>query len=137
MNKLIVALIAGVFASVAAAQTAPAPLTTKEKQDAVKGASAGNPNNSGGVANTDKMQKETTAASKGVAKTTSAEKKAAVKSTDKGLVNPNNPTGAGGTATMQKETTAASAGTPKANTEIKTKEGQKALDKELTQKATK
>lgn len=32
MNKLIVALIAGVFASVAAAQTAaPAPLTTKDK----------------------------------------------------------------------------------------------------------
>lgn len=66
-----------------------------------------------------------------------ADKKAAVSSHDKGLANPNNPTGVAGTAKMQKETTAASTGVPKANVELKTKEGQKTLDKDLVQKSTK
>ncbi len=116
------------------APTAPAaPLTTKEKQEAVKGASAGNPINSGGVANTAKMQKETTAASKEVPKLSKAEKKAVVKSTDKGLANPNNPTGAAGTAMMQKETTAESkaAGKP-AKPDFKDPATQKALEKAST-----
>ena len=40
MNKLLVALIAGAFAIVAAAQTAPAKPTTKERQADVKATTA-------------------------------------------------------------------------------------------------
>ena len=41
-----------------------------------------------------------------------------------------------GTAAMQKANTAESKATPKQNTELKTKEGQKALEKDLQKKAT-
>jgi len=138
MNKLIVALIAGVFASVAAAQTAaPAPLTTKEKQEAVKATTAAGSGSSASTQKTAAEAAKNTAVSKETAKSTTADKKAVIKAADKGLVNPNNPTGAAGTAKMQKETTAVSAGMPKANAELKTKEGQKALDKELVKSSTK
>jgi len=138
MNKLIVALVAGVFASVAAAQTAaPAPLTNMQKQEAVKATTAAGSGSSASTQKTAAEAAKNTAVSKEAAKSTTADKKAAVKSAEKGLVNPNNPTGVAGTAKMQKETTAASTGVPKANAELKTKEGQKTLDKDLVQKSTK
>jgi hypothetical protein len=68
---------------------------------------------------------------------TTAEKKAAAKDVNAKMVNPENPSGSvAGTAAMQKETTAASKATPKQNTELKTKEGQKDLAKELQKKST-
>lgn len=135
MNKLIVALIAGVFASVAAAQTA-APLTTKEKQDAVKAATQAGSGSSASTQKTAAEQAKNTAVSKETAKMSTADKNAAIKASEKGLVNPNNPSGVAGTAKMQKETTAESKGTPKANVELKTKAGQQSLDKELTKRST-
>ena len=53
------------------------------------------------------------------------------------MVNPENPSGSiAGTAAQQKANAAESKGEPKANTELKTKEGQKALEKDLQKKAT-
>jgi len=136
MNKLLIALIAGAFATVAVAQT-PAPSTTKEKQADVKGATAGNPNNSAGQAATAAEQKANTAKSKDVSKMTTAEKNAYAKEVNKTAVNPENPSGStAATSAQQKANTAESKATPKQNTELKTKEGQKALEKDLQKKAT-
>ncbi len=132
MNKLIVALIAGVFASVAAAQTA-APLTTKEKQDAVKAATQAGSGSSASTANTAAQGAKNTAVSKTQPKMTTAEKNAAIKAADKGLVNPNNDAGVGATAKMQKETTAASKAAPApAKVDFKDPATQKALEKAAT-----
>ncbi len=67
---------------------------------------------------------------------TTAEKNAAAKDVNKSGVNPNNDAGVTATANQQKANVAASKGTPKANTELKSKDGQKQLSKELQQKAT-
>ena len=67
---------------------------------------------------------------------TTAEKNAAIKELNKQMINPENPSGSvAGTAASKRQTTAESKATPKQNTEIKTKEGQKALEKDLQQKA--
>jgi len=136
MNKILVALIAAAFASVAAAQTAaPAP-TTKEKQADVKAATSAAAASTTG-AQTAKEAAANTAKSKDVSKMTTAEKNKYAKDVNKSMVNPENPSGSvAGTAAMQKDTTAASKATPKQNTELKTKEGQKALEKDLQKKAT-
>jgi hypothetical protein len=138
MNKLLVALIAGAFATVAAAQGALTPSEkSKEKQADVKGATAGNPNNSAGTAATAAEQKANTAKSKETAKMTTAEKNAAIKDANKQSVNPENPSGStAATSAQQKANTAESKATPKQNTELKTKEGQKQLEKDLQKKAT-
>jgi hypothetical protein len=138
MNKLLVALIAGAFATVAAAQGAMAPSEkSKEKQADIKGATAGNPDNTSGTAATAAQQKANTAKSKDTAKMTTAEKNAAIKDVNKQAVNPENPSGSvAGTAAQQKANTAESKATPKQNTELKGKEGQKELAKELQKKAT-
>ena len=111
MNKLLVALIAGAFATIAAAQTSPPAQTTKEKQADVKA---------------------TTGAA--AASTTGAQ---TAKEVNKTAVNPENPSGStAATSAQQKANTAESKATPKQNTELKTKEGQKALEKDLQKKAT-
>ena len=142
MNKLLVALIAGAFASVAAAQTAPPKPTTMERQDAVKSATgqskdaskAVNPDNPTGQAGTADMQKANVKASREVAKMTRAEKEAFSKEIQRTLINPDNPSGQAGTAVMQKDTTAASKGTPKDRPSLKSPEAQKALEKASTGK---
>lgn len=137
MNKLLVALIAGAFATVAAAQTAPAKPTAKERQADVKAATEAGSGSSAGVAATAKEQPANVKASKETAKMTTAEKNKALKDVNKQMVNPDNPSGSvAGTATSQKANVDASKGTPKANAELKTKEGQKALDKDLKAKST-
>ena len=136
MNKLLVALIAGAFATVAAAQTTPSE-KAKEKQADVKAATSGNPNNSAGQAATAAEQKANTAKSKETAKMTTAEKNQAIKDVNKQAVNPENPSGSvAGTAAQQKANTAESKATPKQNTELKSKEGQKQLEKDLQKKST-
>ena len=142
MNKLLIALIAGVFATVAAAQTAapapaaapmtPAPLTTKEKQDAVKATTQAGSGSSASTMKTATEQAKNTAESKKTAKMTKAEKSAAVKDANKKMVNPDNTTGAGATAVMQKETTAASKEVPKTKTNLNTPDAQKSLEKAAT-----
>lgn len=137
MNKLLVALIVGVFATVAAAQTAAPKLTTKERQDAVKSTTDAAAASTTGAA-TAKEQAANVKASKEVSKMTKEEKKAFAMEINKQMVNPENPSGSvAGTAAMQKATTAESKGQPKANVELKTKEGQKALAKDLEQKSSK
>lgn len=137
MNKLLVALIAGAFVSVAAAQTAAPKPTAKERAADV---SATTQAGSGSSASTQKTAAEQAAnvkASKETAKMSTADKNAAIKNVNKQMVNPDNPTGSvAGTAAMQKQTTAESKGTPKANAELKTKEGQKQLEKGLQKAAT-
>jgi hypothetical protein len=142
MNKLLLALIAGAFATVAVAQTpapapaAPAKPTTKERAADVKSSTEAAAASTTG-AQTAKEQAANVKASKEVAKMTTAEKKAFAQEINKSMVNPENPSGSvAGTTAMQKETTAASKATPKQNVELKTKEGQKALSKELQQKAS-
>ena len=112
MNKLLVALIAGAFATVAAAQTAmPAP-TTKEKQADVK-ATTGAAAASTTGAQTAKEAAANTAKSKETAKMTTAEKNTAIKDVNKQMVNPENPSGSvAGTAAQQKANTAESKATP-------------------------
>jgi hypothetical protein len=142
MNKLLVALIAGAFAAVAAAQTTPPPAgapakpTAKERQADVQSTTAAAAASNTG-AQTAKEQAANVRASKEVAKMTTAEKKAFADAINKSMINPENPSGSvSGTAAMQKETTAASKAVPKQNTELKTKEGQKQMSKEMQQKAT-
>jgi hypothetical protein len=137
MNKLLVALIAGAFASVAAAQTAAPSPTAKQKQADVKAATSGNPNNDAGTAATAAMQKSNVEKSKDVAKQTTAEKNQQWKDLNKSTVNPNNSAGQSATAAEQKANTAESKMTPKQNTELKTKQGQQQLEKDLQQKSTK
>jgi hypothetical protein len=138
MNKLLVALIAGAFATVAAAQTAPAKPTAKERQADVKAATEAGSGSSAGVAATAKQQPANVQTSKETAKMTSADKNKALKEANKQMVNPDNPSGSvAGTAAQQKANVAESKGTPKANVDLKTKEGQKALEKDLQQKSSK
>lgn len=130
MNKLLVLLIAGAFASVAAAQTAAPKLTTKEKQQATQSTtSAAVPQGQ----DTAKQQAESVKASKDVSKMTTAEKNKAIKNVNKQMVNPDNPTGSvAGTASMQKSNVDASKGTPKDRPKLGTAEAQKALQKAST-----
>ncbi|HTQ01389.1 MAG TPA: hypothetical protein VMN56_18885 [Casimicrobiaceae bacterium] len=137
MNKLLIALIAGAFATIAAAQnpvTNPSPMTKEKQQDVSATTQAG----SGSSASTQKTAAEQAAAvkaSKEVSKMTTAEKKAFAAEINKQMINPNNDAGTAATAKMQKETTAVSKATPKQNTELKTKQGQQQLSKELQEKS--
>jgi hypothetical protein len=134
MNKLLIALIAGVFATVAAAQTAPAKPTVKEKQQDVSATTQAGSTSSTG-ATTAKEAAANTAKSKETAKMTTAEKNKAIKEVNKEPVNPNNSASTAATAKEQAANTAKSKELPKQNTELKTKEGQKELAKELQQKS--
>jgi len=88
-------------------------------------------------AQTAKEAAANTAKSKDVSKMTTAEKNAYAKEVNKTAVNPENPSGStAATSAQQKANTAESKATPKQNTELKTKEGQKELSKELNKKAT-
>lgn len=136
MNKLLVALIAGAFASVAAAQTAPAKPTAKEKQQDVRSVTQSQ-SDTNTAADSAAQQAANVKASKEVAKMTTAEKKAFAAEINKQMINPDNPSGSvSGTAAMQKQNVMESKGQPKANVELKTKEGKKQLEKELQKKAT-
>lgn len=130
MNKLIVALIAGAFASVAAAQTAPPKPTSKERQaDVVSTTKAGSESSSVMV---QKEQAANVKASREVAKMSREEKKAFAKAINESLINPDNPSGTAGTAAMQKSTTAASKAVAKDRPNLNTPEAQKALEKAAT-----
>jgi hypothetical protein len=136
MNKLLIALIAGAFATVAAAQTAPAKPTAKEKQQDVQSTTGAAAASTTG-AQTAKEAAANTAKSKEVSKMTTAEKNAAIKSVNKQAVNPENPSGStAATAAQQKANTAESKATAKQNVELKTPEGKKELAKDLQKKAT-
>ena len=136
MNKLLIALIAGAFATVAAAQTAPAKPTAKEKQQDVQSTTGAAAASTTG-AQTAKEAAANTAKSKEVSKMTTAEKKAYAKEVNKTAVNPENPSGStAATSAQQKANTAESKATPKQNVELKTKEGQKQLQKGLEKAAT-
>jgi len=139
MNKLLVVLIAGAFAAVAAAQTNP--LTnpsekSKEKQKDVQATTSANAPSSVDVQNVNKQQQQNVKASKETTKMTTQEKKAFAKDVNKSNVNPNNDAGQAATAAQQQMNVKESKATPKQNTELKTKEGQKQLSKELQQKAS-
>jgi hypothetical protein len=136
MNKLLVALIAGAFAIVAAAQTTAPKATAKEKQADVQSTTAAAAASTTG-AQTAKEQAANVKASKEVAKMTTAEKNAYIKELNKQMINPEAGTNSiAGTEAQRKANVAESKGQPKANVDLKTKEGQKAVSKELQQKAT-
>ena len=137
MNKLLVALIAGAFASVAAAQTAPAKPTAQERQADVKAATQAGSGSSASTQATAEQQKANVKASKETAKMSTAEKKDAIKNVNKQMVNPDNPSGSvAGTAAQQKANVDASKGAAKANTQLQTMAGQKALESDLKAKST-
>ena len=135
MYKLLAALIAGAFASVAAAQTPDPKMTTKEKQERVQAVTKSSAFGSTGPG-TAKMQETNVKRSKDVAKMTTAEKNKAMKEANKSMANPENPTGGVATAAQQKTSVAESKAMPKQNTEMKTKEGQKQLQKGLEKAAS-
>jgi hypothetical protein len=131
MNRLLMALVAGAFASVAVAQTPDPKMTSKERQETVK-ATTGAAANSTTGATTAKQQEANVKASKSSTKMTSAEKNKAIKDANTKMVNPDNSSGTAATAGMQKETTAASKATAKQRPNINTPEGQKAMQKAAT-----
>ncbi|MCC7326935.1 MAG: hypothetical protein IT521_09060 [Burkholderiales bacterium] len=135
MNKLLIALIAGAFATVAAAQTAPAKPTAKERQQAVQSTTQSQTDTSSGM-KTAEQQKANVKASKEVAKMTTAEKKAFMDEINKTMVNPQG-SGVAAVEAQQKANVEASKGMPRANVELKTKEGQKQIQKGLEKAATK
>ena len=91
---------------------------------------------SASTAKTAAEQAANTAKSKETAKMSMGEKKTLAKDAMKTQANPNNSAGAAATAAEQKMNTAESKATPKQNAELKTKEGQKALEKDLQKKST-
>lgn len=136
MNKLLVALIAGAFVSVAAAQTDTMKPTTKERAADVQSTTAAAAASTTG-AQTAKQQAANVKASKEVSKMTLDEKKAFAAEINKSMINPENPSGSvAATAAQQKANTAVSKEVPKQNADLKTKSGQKELSKELQQKAS-
>lgn len=139
MNKLIVALIAGAFATVAAAQTAMPGQTPadKSKQKEVSAVTQAGSGSSASTQKTAAEQAANTAVSKEAPKMTTQEKNAAIKAANKSGVNPNNDAGVAATAAQQKANTAESKMVPKQNADLKGKAGQQALEKELQQKASK
>ena len=132
MNKLIVSLIAGAFASVAVAQTAPPKPTKEERREDVKATTQQGAGSSASTQATAAQQSANVKASKEVDKMTKEEKAALAREINKSTVNPDNPTGGSGTATRQKSTTAASKAVPKDRPNINTPEAQKALQKAST-----
>ena len=133
MNKLIVALIAGAFASVAAAQTAPPKPTTKERAADVRSTTQEGSGSSASAQKTAVEQAANTKASREVAKMTRAEKEAFAKEINKQMINPDNPSGSvSGTAAQQKANTAASKEVAKDRPNLNTPANQKALEKAST-----
>jgi hypothetical protein len=135
MNKLLIALIAGGFATVAAAQPAApaaAPVTktevNKEKAKAVESVTTKESDPTGGPA-TAAQQKANTAKSKTVAKPTTAQKQADVKAAAKAS---DQDAGARATAAEQKANTAVSKQVPKEKVNL----GTPAAEKDMAKKAT-
>lgn len=131
MNKLLIALLAGTLASVAAAQTSSPSLTRMEKQDAVSAAGARGSDSA--TANESAAMREARArAQQDVAKMTLEEKQAFFDMLRDSNVNPNNPTGSAGTAVMQQKNTAAAQGVAKNRPDLGTPAAGKALEKAST-----
>jgi len=135
MKKLLVTLIAGAFASAAAAQGAatPAPtdpqMTTKQKQEALRSSTVGGSDRRPGEA---KAQEANVKASKATEKMATDEKNKAIKDINTKMVNPNNSGGVEATAKAQKEATAASKAQAKQKVDLNTPEAQKAMQKAAT-----
>lgn len=109
MNKLLAALIAGAFATIAVAQSQPQKPTAQERRDAVQSTTQAGSGSSASTANTASQQAMNTKVSQQVSKMSTAEKKAWANEINRQMVNPNNPSGsAAGTAAMQKENVAIS-----------------------------
>jgi hypothetical protein len=134
MNKLLVALIGAAVASVAAAQTPPVP-TSKERQQDVQTTTEASANANTG-AQTAKQQAANVQKSKQVPKLSKEERAKLAKDATKSNLNPENSSGAAATAAMQKQTTAESKALPKQNIELKSKEGERQLAKELQKNST-
>ncbi len=132
MNKLLVALIAGAFATVAAAQTSPPKMTKQERQQATQQATQAGSQSSVSTMTTDEMQKANVKASKDVSKMTRAEKNAMFKALQAENLTPDNSGSTANVATQQKANVAASKEVPKQKVNINTPEAQKALDKAAT-----
>lgn len=131
MNKLLIALIASAFATVAVAQSA----ATKEKQRDTSAVTQGAVDQ-GSSTNTAAQQKANTAVSKETPKMSKDAKKTFAKDAMKYQGNPNTDAGTHATAAQQKANTAASKAVPKQSTQFKSKEGKKELSKDLQQKAS-
>jgi len=132
MNKLLVTLIAGAFASIAAA----AP-TTAERQFYVQSTTQAGSGSSASTQKTAAQQKANVGASKGVSKMTAVEKVALFAELTKSNINPDNPSGATGTSAQQMMNVAESKHDPKANAGLRTKAGQRELAQQLESKANK
>jgi hypothetical protein len=139
MNKLLIALIAGGFATVDAAQT-PAPAaapaaapTSKKEMNAEKakevGAVTAKESDTSGTRAMAAEQKANTAASKKVAKPTTAERKADASAATVGGVA---TTGTTATAAQAKKNTAISKEVPKQKYPLGTPEAEKDLAKKST-----
>jgi hypothetical protein len=131
MNKLLIATIAALSTSLAAAQATDPKMSAKEKQEVVRSTTGAAAASATGAA-TAKQQEANVKASKDVAKMTTAEKNKAIKDANARMANPDNSAGASATAGMQKDTTAASKATPKNRPNLNTPEAQKAMQKAAT-----
>jgi hypothetical protein len=136
MNRLLAALIAAAFVSLAGAQTVAPSTTTTSKQRAAQSVTGLTAENSGNTQATAAEQAKNVKASKETAKLSKDEKARLAKDATRLNVNPENSSGAAATATMQRQTTAESKATPKQNAELKSKEGKQQLAKDLQKKST-
>lgn len=135
MKKLLAILIAGTFASAAAAQGAAtqgatdSQMTNTQKQEALRSTTVSGSDRRPGEA---KAQETNVKASKATEKMTADEKNKAIKDVNTKMVNPNNSAGVEATAKAQKDSTAASKELPKQKVELGTPEAQKAMQKAAT-----
>lgn len=136
MNKLVVALLAGMFASAAAAQTGGPYGQTKEGQAEVQSLTQRDGENSGNARATAAEQAKNVKASKQVTKLSKQEKASLSRDATRSNINPENSSGAAATAVMQKQTTAASKATTRQNAQFKSKEGKQQLEQELQKNST-
>lgn len=135
MNKLLAILIAGTFASAAAAQGTAAQgatdpqVTNKQKQEALRSTTISGSDRRPGES---KQQEANVKSSKAKEKMTTDEKNKAIKDVNTKMVNPSNSGGVEATAKMQKENTAASKEQARQKVQLGTPETQKAMQKAAT-----
>ena len=135
MKKLLVILIAGMFAGAAAAQGAATqsatdpPMTTKQKQEALRATTISGSDRRPGET---KQQEANVKKSKATEKMTTDEKNKAIKDVNTKMVNPNNSSGVAATAKMQKENTSASKEQSKQIVNLISPDAQKAMQKAAT-----
>jgi len=136
MNKLLIALIAGAFTSITAAQAASLYPTTIERRAYVETLTLQSLDNSVNTQATAAEQARSVQASKAATKLSKAEKVQLAKESTRLNVNPESSAGTAETADMQQQTTRISKATQRQNVDLRSKAGKELLYRELRNSST-